>query len=126
MADVYLNIYGSLLAFGLLVIASVMLARRGYSEPAALVGVPSLVLMLFKAMAEITGPGPFEYVHGRDGEILGAAGAISVWQQAVFWIYPVAMIAIAAGLLWLALSLPKCQRPNNSDAQTSEQRCAGG
>ena len=117
MIEFYLNIYGPLAAFGLLAVSSVMLFLRGYSGPAILIGAPSVLLIFLKVMVGFVGPGSVEYVHGSEGEVLGAAGVFSVWQQAMFWIYPAAILAIAVGALWLAANLPTLNKSLKSDAQ---------
>lgn len=119
MIESYLNIYGPLVAFGLLAFSSVMLFLRGYPGPSILIGTPSALLMLLKAIVDFAGPGSVEYVHGPEGEVLGATGAFSVWQQAMFWVYPLAILAIAVGALWLASSLPTLNKPLKSDAQNA-------
>jgi len=116
MIESYLNIYGPLVAFGLLALSSVMLFLRGYSGPSILIGTPSALLMLLKAIVEFAGPGSVGYVHDHEGDILGATGAFSVWQQAMFRVYPVAILAIAVGALWLASSLPHLNKPLKSNA----------
>ena len=119
MIESYLNIYGPLVAFGLLAVSSVVLFLRSYSGPAILIGASSVLLVLLKAIVYFDGPGSIEYVHGSEGEVLGATGAFSVWQQAIFWVYPIAIFAIAAGVLWLASSLPTLNKPLKSDVQKS-------
>lgn len=117
MIEYYLNIYGPLVAFGLLVISSVVLFLRGYSGPSILIGIPSALLVCLKAMAIFSGPDSLEYVHGPEGGVLGAAGAFSVWQQTMFWVYSGAILSIAAGVLWLALNLQALNKPLKGDAQ---------
>lgn len=117
MIEFYLALYGPLIAFGLLVVSSVVLYLRGSVGPALLIGMSSIVAVLFKVMADIVGPGPVEYVQGLDGQVLEAIGTFSFWQKAAFWVYPIAMLAIAVGVLWLALSNATLNKPLKSDAQ---------
>lgn len=117
MAESYLNIYGPLAAFGLLAISSVVLFLRSYSGPAILIGTPSVLLVILKAMVVFSGPGSMEYVHGSEGEILGATGAFSMWQQIIFWAYPIAIFLIAVGVLWLASRLPTFNKPLKNHGQ---------
>ena len=119
MIESYLNIYGPLVAFGLLAVSSVMLFLRGYSGPSILIGTPSALLMHLKAIVDFAGPASVEYMHGPEGEVLWATGGFSVWEQAMFWVYPVAILSIAVGALWLASSLPTLNKPLKSDAQNA-------
>lgn len=117
MIGFYLNIYGPLLAFGLLVVSSVILCSRGFLGPALLIGVSSAISMFLKAMANFTGPASVEYMRGPVGQVLGAIGTFSVWQQTIFWAYPIAIITRAVGVFWLVFSISTLNKPLKSDAQ---------
>lgn len=103
MVDFYLIIYAPLVAYVLFVIGAIILMRRGYLWPSLLIGASSAAAIFTSLMAALGGPASINYVHGSEGKILGATGAFSVWQKVDLWVSPVALLAIGAGVLWLAL-----------------------
>ena len=117
MFEHYLNMFGPLVGFALLIISAVFIGLRGYPGPATLIGVPAASIVILKLGAAFRNTGAVEYMHGPEGEVLGATGVIGIWQQALFWVSPVAIIFIAVGLAWLAVSLPTLNKPLKSDAQ---------
>jgi hypothetical protein len=105
MTSFYLNQYLPLLAFAILTYASVRLYRSGNPVSAALIGVPSIAVFLIKIMTDFIAPQSMEYVYGPDGEVLGAQGAFTFWQNAMFWVYPLSILSISAGVLLLSRQL---------------------
>jgi len=78
-----------------------------------------MLLVFLKVMAGFSGSGSIEYLHGSKGEVLGATGAFSMWQQTILWAYPIALFAIAIGIFWLASSVTTFDKPLTSDALNS-------
>ncbi|MDQ2075155.1 hypothetical protein [Marinimicrobium sp. ABcell2] len=63
-------------------------------------------MLVIKIMAEFVAPQSMEYVYGPDGDVLGAQGAFTVWQSAMLWVYPLSILSISAGVLYLSRQAP--------------------
>ncbi len=101
MIEYYLSTYGPVIAYLILVRASIGMYRQKRLLPAWLVGLSSAGLIFLKIMEQvITQPQP-EYIYGSQGEILAVTGELSLWQQSIFWFYPIAIIAISVGVFLL-------------------------
>jgi hypothetical protein len=98
MIQYYLSMYGPVIAYLILVCASIGMYRQKRLLPAWLVGLSSAGLIILKIMEQvITQPQP-NYIYDSSGEVLAVTGEFSLWQQAIFWFYPIAIIAISVGV----------------------------
>lgn len=107
MTHLYLNQYLPILAFIVLVFASIKVFRNGHTLPSILIGAPAAATVLLKIITEFTAPQNIGYVYSPEGEALGAHVAVNVWQQGLFWVYPIAILSIAVGVLMLVRQLPR-------------------
>lgn len=118
MVEYYLSIYGPLVAYLILIGASIGMYRQKRLLPAWLVGLSSAGLIFLKIMEQvITKPQP-KYIYGSQGEVLGVTGEFSLWQQSIFWFYPIAIIAISVGVSLLVFGREPLNKSSKAAAQT--------